>query len=150
MTKKWSDNYIQTWCTSSYHENTCVSKQTVQNCKGSYPHKRYPLSIYWGWKMTSFFCCCDLENKVKVTKFYQFFVMSQLNVHENLVRIQPLVHMILCRQESVQNVEKVTKNDLTIISKPHAHPHTCKISKQSVQNCKRSCSHKTPTVNVDR
>ena len=27
--------------------------------------------------------------------------MSQLYIHENLVRIQPLVHMILCRQESV-------------------------------------------------
>ena len=26
----------------------------------------------------------------------------------------------------VYNVEKVTKNDLTIISKPHAHPHTIK------------------------
>ena len=108
-----------------------------------------------------------------------------------------------------------TKNNLTIISKPHAHPHTmekthakihnnwyktvrgvvlisgtqclyiegenwlssqcgksnkkrtnnyiqitctssyheentCNVSKWSVQNCKRSCSHKTARVNVDR
>ena len=54
--KKCSNNYIQTTCTSSYHEeNICkVSKQSVQNCKRSCAHKRYPLSIYWGWKMTKF------------------------------------------------------------------------------------------------
>ena len=50
-------------------------------------------------------------------------------------------------------MEKVIKNNLTIISKPHAHPHTmkktCKVSKRSVKNCKRSCAHKTPMVNVD-
>ena len=28
--------------------------------------------------------------------------------------------------EKVHNVEKVTKNNLIIISKPHAHPHTMK------------------------
>ena len=27
--------------------------------------------------------------------------------------------------------------------------NTCKVSKRSVQNCKRSCAHKTPRVNVD-
>ena len=54
--KKRSNNYIQTTCTSSYHEkNICkVSKWSVQNCKRSWAHKRYPLSIYWGWKMTKF------------------------------------------------------------------------------------------------
>ena len=30
----------------------------------------------------------------------QFFGMSQLYIHENLVRIQPLIYKILCRQES--------------------------------------------------
>ena len=28
------------------------------------------------------------------------------------------------RSKNVHKVEKVTKNNLTIISKPHAHPHT--------------------------
>ena len=39
--QKWSNNYIQTTCTSLYHEeNTCkVSKQPVQNCKRSCAHK---------------------------------------------------------------------------------------------------------------
>ena len=42
------------------------------------------------------FYCCDFENKVK-----SVLVMLQLYTHENLVRIQPLVHKILCRQEIV-------------------------------------------------
>ena len=43
-------------CTSSYHEENTfnVSKRSVQNCKRSCAHKRYPLSFYWGWKMTKF------------------------------------------------------------------------------------------------
>ena len=31
-------------------------------------------------------------------------------------------------------MEKVTKNDLTIISKPHAHPHTMKKTYAKFQN----------------
>ena len=54
--KTWSNNYVQSTCTSSYHEeNTCkVSKQLVQNCKRSCAQNKYPLSIYSGWKMTKF------------------------------------------------------------------------------------------------
>ena len=54
--KKWSSDYTQTTCTSSYNEeNICkVSKRSVQNCKRSCAYKRYPLSIYWEWKMTKF------------------------------------------------------------------------------------------------
>ena len=43
-------------------------------------------------------------------------------------------------------VENVTKNNLTIIAKPHAYPHT---KKRSIQNCKRSCTHKVPRITVD-
>ena len=41
MWQKWSNNYIQIKCTSSYHEkNTCkVSKWSVQNCEKSCAHK---------------------------------------------------------------------------------------------------------------
>ena len=48
--KNWSNNYVQSTCTVSYHEeNTCkVSKQLVQNCKRSCVHNKYPLSIYSG------------------------------------------------------------------------------------------------------
>ena len=47
---------------------------------------------------------------------------------------------------------KVTKYVLTSIPKPHAQPHTlqniCKISKRSVQNCKRSCAHKRYPLSI--
>ena len=81
--KKWqkcSNNYTQTTCTFPYHEeNICkVLKRSVQNCKRRCAHKRYPLSIYWGWKWLSSQC------------------------------------------------GKSDKNVLTIIPKPHAHPHTMK------------------------
>ena len=33
-------------------------------------------------------------------------------------------HCLYTEVEKVHKVEKVTKNNLTIISKPHAHPHT--------------------------
>ena len=39
--KNWSNNYVQSTCTSSYHEENTykVSKQWVQNCKRSCAHK---------------------------------------------------------------------------------------------------------------
>ena len=45
--KNWSKNYVQSTCTSSYHEeNTCkVSKQWVQNCKRSCAHKIPMLNV---------------------------------------------------------------------------------------------------------
>ena len=45
--KNWSNNYVQSTCTSSYHEeNTCkVSKQWVQNCKRSCAHKIPMLNV---------------------------------------------------------------------------------------------------------
>ena len=86
--KKWSNNYIQTTCiTSYYEENICkVSKWSVQNCKRSCAHKRYPLYIEGEKRLSS------------------------------------------------QCVEKVTKNNLTIISKPHPHPHTMKKTQAKFQN----------------
>ena len=48
--KNWSNNYVQSICTSSYHEeNTCkVSKQWVQNCKRGCAHK-IPMLNVDGW-----------------------------------------------------------------------------------------------------
>ena len=37
-------------------------------------------------------------------------------------------------QRGIHNVEKVTKNDLTIIFKPHANPHTMKKTHEEFQN----------------
>ena len=36
----------------------------------------------------------------------------------------PTVYTMWLKNDKVHKVEKVTKNNLTIISKPHAHPHT--------------------------
>ena len=108
--KKCSNNYTQTTCTSSYHkENICkVSKWSVQNCKRSCPHKRYPLSIYGGWKMTKFTMWKKWQKKKS----------------DNYIQ--------------------------TTCTSSYHDENTGKVSKQSVQNCKRSCAHKTPRVNVDR
>ena len=49
--------------------------------------------------------------------------------------------------------KKKKQTNLTIISKPHAHPHTMKKTPAKFQKdwykCKRSCAHRTPSVNVD-
>ena len=37
----------------------------------------------------------------------------------------------------------------TCTSSYHEEENTCKVSKQLVQNCKRSCAHKIPMLNVD-
>ena len=110
MWKKWqkcSNNYTQTICTSSYHEeNTCkVSKRSVQNCKRSCAHKRYPLSIYWGWKITKF----------TMWKKWQ-----------------------KCSNNYTQ----------TICTSSYHEENTCKVSKRSVQNCKRSCAHKRYPLSI--
>ena len=65
----------------------------------------------------------------------------------------PTVYTLRLKNDQVHKAEKVIKNNLTIISKPHAHAHTMKktsaVSKRLVKNFKRSCAHKTPMVNVD-
>ena len=140
MWKRWqkcSNNYIQTTC--SYHEeNICkVSKRSVQNCKRSCAHKRYPLSIYWGWKITKF------HNVKKVTKNVQTIILkSHAHLHTmkkthakfqnnqyKTVRGVALTRGTRCLYIEVKKWRssqcgKSDKNNLTIISKPHAHLHT--------------------------
>ena len=38
----------------------------------------------------------------------------------------PTVYILRVKNDQVHNVEKVKKNNLTITSKSHAHPHTMK------------------------
>ena len=56
----------------------------------------------------SFSTAETLKIRSRSPKSTQFFVMSQLYIHENLVRIQPSVHKILCRQESVSPTSTVS------------------------------------------
>ena len=64
-----------------------------------------------------FFYCCDLENlPLKVTKIYQFFVMSQLSIHENLFENPATGSQIIVQtrecQESVTQTPTPTKSAL--------------------------------------
>ena len=58
--KKWSNNYIQTTCTSLDHKKNKKKKHAqfqndrYKTVRGVFAHKRYPLFIYLGWKMTMF------------------------------------------------------------------------------------------------
>ena len=52
----------------------------------------------------SFSTAAILKIRSRSPKSNQFFYMSQLYIPENLVRIQPLVHKILCRQKNVTPV----------------------------------------------
>ena len=52
-------------------------------------------------QIVSFITAVTLKIRSRSAKSNQFFVMSQLYVHEKLVRIQLQVQKILCRQKSV-------------------------------------------------
>ena len=168
--KKWSNNYIQTTCTSSYHEeNICkVSKRSVKSLRGvALKRHTYCLNIEdekWlssqcgksdkqcsnNYTQTTCTSSYHEENTCKVSK------QSMLNCKRSCAhKMYPLSiywgeRCTHCLYIEVKNdcsqCGKSDKNNLTIISKPHAHLHTmkktCKVSKWSVQNCKRSCAHK--------
>ena len=66
----------------------------------------------------------------------------------------PTVYTLWSKNDKVHKVEKVTKNKLTnyiqtTCTSSYHDENTSKVSKRLVQNCKRSCAHKTPRVNVD-
>ena len=52
-------------------------------------------------EFSAFSTAVALKCRLRSPKSNQFFVKFQVYIHENLFRIQPLVHKILCRQESV-------------------------------------------------
>ena len=154
-------------------EKTCAKfKNDQYKTEWGVALTRYPLSIHfhriWDQKMTKF-------TKWKVTKI-KARIISKPHAHlqtmeKTCAKFQKGRYKIVWgvaltryplsihwgwKMTKFTKWKKVTKNNLTKISKPHAHPHimtnknTCKVSRWSVQNCKRSCAHKTPRVNVDR
>ena len=79
--KKKKNKQLKATSNSVFRENRC-----------SHPH---PTMIF------SFSTAVTLKIKSRSQKSDQFFVMSQVYTHENLVKIQPLVHKKLRRQGSV-------------------------------------------------
>ena len=82
-------------------------------------------------------------------KHVQSFKKIGIKLYEELCFKVPTVYTLRSKKDLVHKVEKVTKINLTIISKSYHDENTCKVSKRLVENCKRSCAHKTPRVNAD-
>ena len=73
----------------------------------------------------SFSTAETLKIRTGTPKSKQFFVMimTQLYIHENLIRIQPLVYKILCRQESFALLSTLpTPNAYGICTKINMYP----------------------------
>ena len=126
---------------------------------------RYPLSldfhIIWGQKMTKF-------AKQKITqglypnhmlifrpwkKYVQSFKKIGIKLYEEL-RSQG-THCLYIEVEKwlssqSEKSEKISNNYIqTTCTSSHHEENISIVSKRSVKNCKRSCAHKTPMVNVD-
>ena len=78
-----------------------------------------------------FFYFYDLEINSRAPKSYRFFVMLQLYIHENLIRIQPLVHKVSYRHESVTPTPMPTPTD------PHQTQYV-RLPVGGVHNCNRN------------
>ena len=95
-----------------------------------------PLSIYWGWKMTKF--TMWKKRKITITSNSHAHPHTMKKTHAKFhnnwyktVRGVALTRGTNCLYITGEKwlssqCEKVTKNDLTIISKPLAHSHTMK------------------------
>ena len=58
-------------------------------------------------------------------KHVQSFKKIGIKLYECAHKVHvPTVYTLRSKNDQVHKVEKVTKNNLTIISKPHAYPHT--------------------------
>ena len=55
----------------------------------------------------------------------------------------------LSSQSGKRDKKKSINYIQTTCTSSHHEENICKVSKRSVKNCKRSCAHKTPMVNVD-
>ena len=166
--KNWSNNYVQSICTSSYHEeNTCkVSKQLVQNCKRSYAHNKYPLSIYSGWKMTKFtmpkkwqkliqqLCPIHMHILIPWGKHMQSFKNNWYKTVRGVALTRD-THCLYNQGEKWlswqcrKSDKNWSNNYVQSTCTPSYHEeNTCKVSKQLVQNCKRSCAHKRYPLSI--
>ena len=64
-------------------------------------------------RIFSFSTALTMKIRPRLPKSNQFFLCPNYTIHENLVRIQPLGHKILCRQESCANTDANTNEICT-------------------------------------
>ena len=165
--QNWSNKYIQTACTSSYHaENTWkVSKRSEQKCKRiSFTRRTHCLSTE-GEKWLS--SQCRKGNEIDPTiipkphahshimkKTHVMFQNDRYKIVEGVALTRDAHYLYIeGKNDYVHNVEKGDKKSNNYIHTActfsYHEENTRKVSKRSVQNCQRSCPHKTPRVNVD-
>ena len=103
---------MKIWKESSYwFTRYCTDKKVSRQCRR---HQIFSYSAAVTLKICS-----------RSPKSNQLFILSQLYIHENLERLQPLVHKILCRPESLQLTSKGSVPK-TIYLPPHwwlGHKH---------------------------
>ena len=97
----WCNNYIKL-CVPKTKAMFISSKQGVnKTSKNVFRENTCPPTIISSFSMT-------LKLRSRSPTSNKFLVMSQLYIHENLVRIRPLVCKILCRQEIVMLTTRPT------------------------------------------
>ena len=96
------------------------------------PHREFSVFLLlWPWIL-------DLSHQNLVSSF-----LSQLYFHENLVRIQPLVQKILCRQESVKQHHCQRQSDLHLPLRWGRHNNFSSYEMQIYPDCNSCCTHTT-------
>ena len=69
------------------------------------------MSLQW---ILSYSAAAALKIRLRLTKSNQFFVMVQLYIHKNLVRIQLLVHKIVAPDANAYTNGIHTKNNMSL------------------------------------
>ena len=166
--KNWSNNYVQSTCTSSYHEeNTCkVWKQLLQTVRGV-ALTRDTLCLYnqgekwlsWQYRKSDKIWSNNYFQSTCTSSYHEENTCKVSNNGCKTVRGVALTRDTLCLYNQGEKwlssqCRKSDKNwsnnyvQSTCTSSYHEE-NTCKVSKQWVQNCKRSCAHKIPMLTVD-
>ena len=124
---------------------------------------RYPLSIHfhrlWGQEMTKF------AKRKKWQKLMQGLYPNHIHIfwpwRKRVQSFKKIViklyvelrsqgtHCLFTQVKKWQFTKWEKWQKITTRISSYHDENTCKVSKWSVQNCKRNCAHKTPRVNVD-
>ena len=106
-----------------------------------------PLSIYWGWKMTKFTMWKKVKKKNNLTitskqhahphtmrKTHAKFYNNRYKTVRGVVLTRGTNCLYIKGEKWLSSQCGKSENNLTIMSKPHAHPHTMKKTYAKFQN----------------